>query len=249
MHSCPPLGPKCAWSGPGDGRRTPSGSAEYRPIDAGAPAVRRSANRRNPPMPWLFSRGAKDTVEDRRVDYVSLRRPLVALFVAVSALGLGVSAYAGGTRTASPRPVKAEAQFVQELLLEINAVRAAHSVRPLRIGPALRRAADQHDREMGRRGYFDHDSPSGVSFSGRLARYYPSGRHYWSVGENLLWSGWSLTPKAAVRMWMQSPPHRANLLGREWRQIGIAALRLPSAPGCFGHRRVWLVTTDFGVRY
>ena len=180
---------------------------------------------------------------------MSLRRPLVALFVAVSALGLGVPAYAGGARTASQGPATAEGQFVQELLVEINAVRAAHSLRPLRIGPALRRAADQHDREMGRLGYFEHDSPSGMSFSGRLERYYPSGRRYWSVGENLLWSGWSLTPKAAVRIWMRSPPHRANLLGREWRQIGIAALRLPSAPGCFGHRRVWLLTTDFGVRY
>ena len=178
-----------------------------------------------------------------------LRRPLVALFVAVSSLGLGVSAYAGGARTASQGPVKPEAQFVQELLVELNAVRAAHSLRPLRIGPALRRAADPHSREMGQLGYFDHDSPSGLSFSGRLERYYPSGPHYWSVGENLLWAGWSLTPKAAVGIWMRSPPHRANLLSREWRQIGIAALRLPSAPGCFGNRRVWLVTTDFGVRY
>ena len=143
---------------------------------------------------------------------MSLRRPLVALFVAVSALGLGVPAYAGGARTASQGPATAEGQFVQELLVEINAVRAAHSLRPLRIGPALRRAADQHDREMGRLGYFEHDSPSGVSFSGRLERYYPSGRRYWSVGENLLWAGWSLTPKAAVRIWMRSPPHRANLL-------------------------------------
>ena len=200
-------------------------------------------------MPWLSSRGAEHAMGDRRVDYVSLRRPLVALVVAVSALGLGVSAYAGGARTASQGPVNPEGQFVQELLLEINAVRMAHSLRPLRIGPALRRAADQHDREMGRLGYFDHDSPTGRDFSGRLARYYPAGRHYWSVGENLLWSGWSLTPKAAVQMWMRSSPHRANLLGREWRQIGIAALRLPSAPGCFGHRRVWIVTIDFGVRY
>ena len=68
-----------------------------------------------PPMPWLFSRGAKHTLEDRRVDYVSLRRPLVALFVAVSTLGLGVSAYASGAHTVSPAPVKAEAQFVQKL--------------------------------------------------------------------------------------------------------------------------------------
>ena len=81
--------------------------------------------------------------------HVSLRRPLVALFVAVSALGLSVSAYAGGARTASQGPVKPEGQFVQELLVEINAVRAAHSLRPLRIGPALRRAADQHDRGDG----------------------------------------------------------------------------------------------------
>jgi uncharacterized protein YkwD len=181
---------------------------------------------------------------------MSLLRPLMALLAAIAVIALSSAASAEGTTTASNAPTKAEQQFVQELLLAINTLRASHSLRPLRVGPALRRAADHHDREMGRIGYFSHDSANGTDFAGRIERYYPSGSaRFWMVGENLLWSARNLTPAAALRVWMRSPQHRANLLRPDWRQIGIAAHRVPSAPGYFRHRHVWLVTTDFGVRY
>jgi uncharacterized protein YkwD len=49
-------------------------------------------------------------------------------------------------------------------------------------------------------------------------------------------------------MWISSPPHLANLLSRQWRQIGISAIGSASAPGVYGGRRVTIITTDFGVR-
>jgi uncharacterized protein YkwD len=178
-----------------------------------------------------------------------LNRPMMVLLLA-AALGIafGPSASAA-TNTAKNARAQAEAQFVKQLLLEINEFRVAHSVRPLRVGPALRRAAEQHNREMGRLGYFSHDSANGTDCAQRLERYYPPSRtRFWSVGENLLWSARDLTPLGALRVWLHSPPHRANLLRPDWRQIGLSALNLPSAPGYFGHRRIWLVTADFGVR-
>jgi len=200
-------------------------------------------------MPSLVSRGADCPAHNQGLDSVSRLRFLIALSVALP-LVLGSTVSASAAASSKPSQQRTERAFVQSLLLEINVVREKHSLRPLRVGPALRRAADQHDLEMGRMGYFSHTSANGTDFSGRLERYYPSrGTRFWSVGENLLWSGSNLTPRAAVRVWMRSPPHRANLLRRDWRQIGIAAYRITSAPGYFGHRRIWLLTADFGVRY
>ena len=45
-----------------------------------------------------------------------------------------------------------------------------------------------------------------------------------------------------------SPPHRQNILTREWREVGISAVHVDAAPGVFGRRSVWIVTADFGVR-
>jgi hypothetical protein len=56
-----------------------------------------------------------------------------------------------------------------------------------------------------------------------------------------------LDAKRVVRMWMQSPPHRTNLLNPRWCQIGLAAVRSPSAPGSYENRSVTIVTADFGT--
>jgi uncharacterized protein YkwD len=47
---------------------------------------------------------------------------------------------------------------------------------------------------------------------------------------------------------MHSPEHRANILKPEWREIGVSAVHLDTAPGTYGGRPVTIVTTDFGVR-
>ena len=84
---------------------------------------------------------------------------------------------------------------------------------------------------------------------GHFWRWYPSsGQSYWTVGENLLWSSPDITPSGAVTMWMKSPEHRANLLSRSWREIGLSAIHFESAPGEFEDGPVTLVTADFGAR-
>jgi uncharacterized protein YkwD len=47
---------------------------------------------------------------------------------------------------------------------------------------------------------------------------------------------------------MTSPEHRANLLDHGWREIGLSAVHVPSAPGVYGGSEVTIVTADFGVR-
>ena len=47
---------------------------------------------------------------------------------------------------------------------------------------------------------------------------------------------------------MHSPPHRQNILTREWHEIGVSAKHFEAAPGAFGGHSVTIITTDFGVR-
>jgi uncharacterized protein YkwD len=51
-----------------------------------------------------------------------------------------------------------------------------------------------------------------------------------------------------LAMWIASPEHLRNLLTARWREIGISAVHVSSAPGVFQGQSVTIVTTDFGVR-
>jgi uncharacterized protein YkwD len=103
---------------------------------------------------------------------------------------------------------------------------------------------------MGLKGYFEHNSADGTAFWKRIQRYYPSTNYsYWSVGENLLWSSPDVDPAQSMRLWMNSPEHRANILNPHWRQIGISSVHLAAAPGTYQGLAVTIITTDFGVRH
>lgn len=98
-------------------------------------------------------------------------------------------------------------------------------------------------------GYFAHESANGSAFWQRIKLYYSvSGHRYWAVGENLVWASPGLTAKRAVKMWMNSSPHRANLLSSKWREIGLSVVYSSSAPGPYQDRAATIVTADFGVR-
>jgi uncharacterized protein YkwD len=136
-----------------------------------------------------------------------------------------------------------------QLLGAINGVRARRGLRPFRLSRGLTAAADQHSTSMVQKGYFTHESANGGAFWKRIASFYGyHGYRNWSVGENILWASPDVSSAEALHMWMTSPEHRANLLDRTWREIGISAVHVPSAPGVYGGDEVTVVTADFGVR-
>jgi uncharacterized protein YkwD len=135
-----------------------------------------------------------------------------------------------------------------DIVARINAQRGARGLRSLRVSRGLTAAADYHSHQMGRFGFFEHASRNGAPFWRRIERFYPSGRGYWSVGENIFWESPDTTASSAVHEWMMSPPHRADILTREWRDVGVAAVHFDAAPGAYGGRSVTIVTADFGVR-
>ena len=100
-----------------------------------------------------------------------------------------------------------------EIVVEINTVRAQHHLRPLRADVSLEAAAADHSREMVDGGYFGHASLDGTVFWKRITRFYAlTGFVRWEVGETLLWSSPMVSAGEAVRDWLASPTHRRVLL-------------------------------------
>ena len=146
------------------------------------------------------------------------------------------------------RTLAAADQLESQVLGELNAVRRSHGLVPVRLSRELSAAADSHSRAMGKFGFFQHESRDGSAFWKRVQRFYGAGAGTWSVGENLLWSSGGVDASRALKLWMASPAHRANILTARWREVGLSAVTVSGAPGVFGGRDVVIITNDFGVR-
>lgn len=171
----------------------------------------------------------------------------LGVVIAAAAVSSFAAAASASNQDGARTPVVGSVE--SSVLVEINALRRARSQPPLRLSAALSAAAAAHSRSMRARGFFDHASADGTPFWRRIERHYGRrGFAHWSVGENLLWASPELDARDAVKRWLASPPHRANLLNPRWREIGLSAVRAPAAPGAFGGLDVTILTADFGVR-
>jgi uncharacterized protein YkwD len=198
---------------------------------------------------------------------MSLRRRLVTLVgLAPVALGLapGAAAQAGAAEaparaaraaaaacpaaTATPdrasRPVVVDATFCL-----INRERARRGLPRLREDGRLARSAQRYSSEMAVRNFFGHVSPAGTTLTTRLrAAGYLAGVRAYRIGENIAWgAGPDATAHETVQGWMRSPGHRANILGRGFREVGVGV-----APGAPVTLRAAVpaatYTTHFGAR-
>ncbi|WP_053227867.1 CAP domain-containing protein [Solirubrobacter soli] len=127
-----------------------------------------------------------------------------------------------------------------------NEERAERGLRSLRADTRLRRAAAGHSDEMVEESYFAHDSADGSDFVDRiLAARYVARNDGYSLGENLAWGTGNLsTARGVVDAWMRSSAHRANLLKKAYRDIGVGIrLGVPQDAGVGA-----TYTIDFGVR-
>lgn len=117
-------------------------------------------------------------------------------------------------------------QMESSIACLINEERTSYGLQPVTPNSDLRQAALSHSNEMVNQGYFAHTSPAGLTFMDRIeATGYLRSARTWVVGENLVWgSGPLSTPESLVTAWMNSPPHRENLLRDRFREIGIAAV-------------------------
>jgi uncharacterized protein YkwD len=169
-------------------------------------------------------------------------------FIALAAFLVAAAATPQAAAPSSARLIAA-ARLEDQVAKRVNLVRRWHGLRPLRESRGLAAAARRHSREMAVKGYFEHESASGTAFWRRIEHSYASrGFGRWEVGENIAWNTARASAADVVRQWMGSPTHRANLLSRSWRELGLGAYRVPRARGTYGGRTVTIVTLDLGVR-
>jgi uncharacterized protein YkwD len=140
-----------------------------------------------------------------------------------------------------------EATLAKSAVCLINKQRARRGLRKLRLNARLSAAARRHTLDMVKRNYFSHTSRTGSDVVDRLTRTgYMRGARAWTVGENLAWgSGGRSTPREIVAAWMKSSGHRANILQRRFREIGIGVV-FGSPQGSNGPAATY--TTTFGAR-
>ena len=124
----------------------------------------------------------------------------------------------------------------------INRERTTRGLRALRRNKRLDLASRRHARSMAARNFFAHGN-----FVGRIkSADYLRGARAWRLGENIAWgSGVLGTPGEIVDSWMHSPGHRANILSRGFREIGVG-ISYGTPNGSYGDGGTYV--TDFGTR-
>jgi uncharacterized protein YkwD len=177
---------------------------------------------------------------------------LLALFVFPS---FGAEPYAAaavptdaGARTAVAVVSQAH-ELEAHILAELNRIRRARGLRPLKKSPRLGRAADAHLRALALAGQFRHEWTNGRRYDRWIRRFYPvGGARFWAAGENLIWSTGDLSATRAAQVWLASPPHRRVLLAPYWRELGIGAVYAVGAQGVYGGSDVVIAAAEFGAR-
>jgi uncharacterized protein YkwD len=130
----------------------------------------------------------------------------------------------------------------------LNRVRASHGLAPLRADARLRAAARRYARHMVRHRFFGHVSAvTGSTLTSRVrSSGFLRGARAYRIGENIAWgAGASAAPRRIVRAWMRSPGHRANILDRSFRRVGVG-IALGSPRAASGPAATY--ATDFGAR-
>lgn len=115
----------------------------------------------------------------------------------------------------------------------INVERKKRGLKSARNNPDLQKSADWQANDMLQYKYFAHDREGGPGFVGRITRFgYAAGGGGYMLGENIAWSTASAaSPREMVSMWMHSPPHKANILNRKFKEQAISAVYSPAGVG------------------
>jgi uncharacterized protein YkwD len=119
-----------------------------------------------------------------------------------------------------------------DAISQLNQVRASSGLPALRASESLYRSSTRYARKMIHTDYFGHAS--------RIAASSVFGR----VGETLeMHSGWRPNPSQTITEWMNSPGHRAVLMSRAYRWVGMGIAR-----GKIGSRFVTVWVAHVGAR-
>ena len=135
-----------------------------------------------------------------------------------------------------------EQQLAEAVVCLINRERARRRLRPLTVNPKLTASAAAHTADMLQRRYYNHQRPGGPALKARARR----AKYRGNTGENLgLANGALAQPAQMMRMWMKSPMHRANILQRRFRAVGVSVQAKDPLKKMAGAA---IYTVNFGTR-
>ena len=157
---------------------------------------------------------------------------LSAIIVVV--IGLGVMSSAPQIVASAPNV----AAVISSVLVELtNADRMTGGLGTLKVNPALVAIAQAKANDMAAKSYFAHTSPEGLT---PWHWYKENNYKFVYAGENL---AVDFSESSDVeRAWMQSPTHRANIVGTQFTEIGIA-----TAEGTYQGRPTTFVVQEFAT--
>jgi uncharacterized protein YkwD len=124
--------------------------------------------------------------------------------------------------------VTANPSFESTLLGLINQERQARGLHTLTLQGQLQTAARLHSEDMACNDFLSHTGSDGSSVRDRVERQ----GYSWSwIGENIYATGntSSSAPEQAFNWWMNSTPHRNNLLHEYYTEIGIGYRHSPDS--------------------
>jgi len=121
-----------------------------------------------------------------------------------------------------------------------NVQRQKAGLDELEISALLNEIATRKVKDMFEQQYFAHVSPAGLGVSD-LAKDAAYG--FIAIGENLALGNYE-SDEALVQAWMDSPGHRANILGARYQEIGIALQQ-----GLFEGKPTWLAVQVFALPF
>jgi uncharacterized protein YkwD len=168
--------------------------------------------------------------------------PRIQSFLLIAATAASIALVAPmqqQAHAATHRAAATDVQAERALVSAMNIARVRHGRAPLRRLDVLARPARAHSHDLLLRGAFTHAGAAGSPFWTRLvAAGFPRDRR---TAENIAEApGCGVAAaRRTVRMWMASPPHRANLLDRRMRFVGTGAAH---AAGCAST----ILTADIG---
>jgi hypothetical protein len=123
--------------------------------------------------------------------------------------------------TADPEELRRDEAAAEDIFELLNRARIEEGLDPLAWSAPLAEVGEGHATEMYVEGYFSHTSPVTGTVADRVA---DAGIPYLVVGENLALAATARTAHAGL---MDSPGHRANIVGERFTRVGIGVIRGP----------------------
>ncbi len=124
------------------------------------------------------------------------------------------------TTTAPANTGTSASAYEKQVVTLVNQERAKNGLSALTLNDKLGKMARAKSQDMHDNNYFSHTSPTYGSPFDMMKTF---GISYRTAGENIA-MGYA-TPESVVTGWMNSPGHRANILNKNFTQIGVGYVK------------------------